>query len=178
MGELCTKAFPNSSTEANVCNLLCDAAGVYTFIKLLNKISGKIDTIYFCEELKLCPVHDGGAVQIDSISVDPPTGPQGTKFAIELTFTVLNQTGTGEIVVDILPPDGMPLVMAPSTRGLPLASTLASSLSIPSPPSRRTSTPASTRSTLLSVRASAVPRTPTLPCTPRARATSPLLGSK
>merc|ERR1712072_319695 len=107
-GELCTKAFPNSSTEENVCNLLCDVAGVYTFIKLLNKISGKIDTIYFCEELKLCPVHDGGAVKIDAVAVNPTSGPQGTEFAIEMTFTVTNQTGTGEIVIDILPPDGMP----------------------------------------------------------------------
>merc|ERR1712118_396754 len=47
-----------------------------------------------------------------------PRLPQGTKFAIELTFTVLNQTGTGEIVVDILPPDGMPLGDGTLNEGL------------------------------------------------------------
>jgi hypothetical protein len=106
--ELCQAAFPSKESEAKICNLLCDGVGIYTFIHLLEKFGKDIDTIYFCELLKACPVHDGGAASIDKITVNPPSGPQGTTFEIDVFFSVKNETSTGEMVFDVKPPKSMP----------------------------------------------------------------------
>lgn len=105
-GQLCQTAFPNNKTEAGICNLLCDGVGIYAFIHLLDKFGKDIDTIYFCEMLHACPVHDGGKAKVDRITVNPPSGPQGTTFEIDIFFTVFNETSTGEMVIDIQPPKG------------------------------------------------------------------------
>ena len=106
--ELCTKAFPNQKTEENVCNMLCDAVGVYTFINLIQRYSGDLDPIYFCELVHACPVHDGGIAHLDKLTITPPSGPIGTTFEIDVTFTVFNQTSTGEIVISVKPPKSDP----------------------------------------------------------------------
>jgi hypothetical protein len=102
--ELCSKAFPDSKKEEGVCNMLCDSVGAYSFIDLIKKYSGYLDPIFFCETLKVCPVHEGGIANLDSISILPPSGPIGTTFEIEVLFTVLNQTSTGELTLTITPP--------------------------------------------------------------------------
>jgi len=107
-GSLCGKAFPSAATEQKVCNLLCDGVGIYAFIKLLNTYGKDIDTIYFCELLHTCPVVDGGKAKLDSLVVTPASGKQGTTFEIDAAFTILNATGTGELVMDIIPPRDMP----------------------------------------------------------------------
>jgi hypothetical protein len=106
--DLCGKAFPSAATEQKVCNLLCDGVGIYSFIKLLNKFGQDIDTIYFCELLHTCPVQDGGVAKLDSFVVNPPSGPVGTTFEISAAFTIVNATGTGELVMDVIPPQDMP----------------------------------------------------------------------
>jgi hypothetical protein len=103
---LCSKAFPTQPKEQGVCKLVCDAAGEMAFVKLVQKYSGDLDPIYFCELAKLCPVHDGGSARIDSLTVHPSSGPTGTTFEIDATFTILNQTSTGELVVQITPEHG------------------------------------------------------------------------
>merc|ERR1719399_145125 len=117
-GELCSTAFANSTTEAKVCNVLCDGVGIYAFVKLIDKYAQYIDPIYFCEELHTCPVVDGGAAKIDKITVTPPSGPQGTEFEIDLFFDVTNQTGTGEIAIAIVDPEGMALGDATLNTGM------------------------------------------------------------
>lgn len=102
--ELCTKAFPDNENEEKVCNMLCDAVGVYAFIDLVKKYSGYLDSIYFCESLKMCPVHEGGVAKLDNITVTPASGPVGTTFEIQVLFTVLNQTSTGELSLSVTPP--------------------------------------------------------------------------
>jgi len=104
--DLCSKAFPTQPKEQGVCNLVCDAAGEIAFVKLVQKYSGDLDPIYFCELTKLCPVHDGGSARINSLTTQPSSGPAGTTFEIETTFTVFNQTSTGELVVQITPEHG------------------------------------------------------------------------
>lgn len=47
----------------------------------------------------MCPIHDDGAANITSVTVNPPSGPRGTTFNIEMTFVVTNQTGTGEVEI-------------------------------------------------------------------------------
>jgi hypothetical protein len=97
---------PNS-IEAGVCNILCDIVGIDEFIKLLNAVDP--DPIFICEELGTCP-HRVGDVVIDSTTVAPQAGGLGTTFTFTLDFTVLNETGTGEIYIEIDPPGyGEPL---------------------------------------------------------------------
>lgn len=112
-GALCT-LLPNK-IEATVCNLLCDIVGIEEFVKLVQKAD--LDPIYFCELLKVCPIHDGGAAHIIQLRTVPPSGPQGTTFSLEAAFQVTNQTGTGEIAIAISPPDGEPFGDAELTEG-------------------------------------------------------------
>ena len=102
--ELCVKAFPDNKNEEKICNMLCDTVGVYSFISLLKQYSGYLDPIYFCETIRVCPVHDGGSAYLDSIVISPASGPIGTTFEIQVLFTVLNQTSTGELALTITPP--------------------------------------------------------------------------
>lgn len=61
--------------------------------------------------VKICPISDcvGVCVQIQSLTVNPPSGRVGSKFEFDLQFTVFNKTGTGEIDLEIQPASGMPL---------------------------------------------------------------------
>jgi hypothetical protein len=104
-GALCSK-LPDS-TEQTICNIFCDIVGVETFVHLLNHVD--LDPIFFCEDLKLCPIADCQAEQcvvLNSVSVQPASGPSGQTFNIQSTYTVINNTGTGEIVVQIEDPSG------------------------------------------------------------------------
>ncbi len=61
-----------------------------------------------CEELKECAYNDKAAANITFADVQPAQGPVGTTFVISSTFAVTNTIATGEVVLEILPPDGMP----------------------------------------------------------------------
>jgi len=94
----------NSSTEATICDLVCSAVGIEAFVDLIDAIDP--DPIYICEECDLCPINDYVKGNFISASVTPTSGRQGAKFTISATFQLLNTTGTGEIVIEITPPDG------------------------------------------------------------------------
>jgi len=102
--DLCGKL--GNQVESTVCDLLCDLVGIDAFIDLIKKAD--LDPIYFCELLKVCPVTNGGNATIDHVGVEPTKGAIGTVFNIEMLFTVYNTTSTGEIAVNIKPPDGDP----------------------------------------------------------------------
>lgn len=57
------------------------------------------DGIALCQALKVCPINDDGAANITSVVISPESGPRGTTFTMQMTFEVLNKTGTGEIEV-------------------------------------------------------------------------------
>merc|ERR1712146_51083 len=59
--------------------------------------------------LHACKVVDDAEAEFISFDIQPPSGPIGTTFEMDLAFRVVNATGPGELVVEILPPDGMPL---------------------------------------------------------------------
>lgn len=67
-----------------------------------------LDPIYMCQLLKVCPIDDNGAASITSVSVEPTQGAQGDTFTIIMNFEVTNHTGTGEIAVQVNPPDAEP----------------------------------------------------------------------
>ena len=80
-----------------VCNVLCDAVGIKEFIKIVE--NADLDPIYYCELLKACPINDNGDAVINNFSVQPEKGPQKSVFKIQVVFTSLNGTGTGEFYI-------------------------------------------------------------------------------
>eukprot|EP01156_Anaeramoeba_ignava_P014293 Anaeramoba_ignava/a608694_3762.p1 GENE.a608694_3762~~a608694_3762.p1 ORF type:complete len:247 (+),score=70.75 a608694_3762:42-743(+) len=103
--ELCS-LLNQSEVITTLCNLACDAVGIKVFIYLIQKAD--LDSIWMCEECKLCPVKDGNATII-STDVQPKSGPAGTTFQLTMIYQVTEETGTGTVEVDVQPIDGMPL---------------------------------------------------------------------
>ena len=50
-------------------------------------VRADLDPIYYCELGKLCPIKDDGDATIESLTVDPKSGPQGTHVYMVL-YTV------------------------------------------------------------------------------------------
>ncbi|CAG2191832.1 unnamed protein product [Mytilus edulis] len=90
-GALCSALAQKTGSQAlgEVCDLICDIAGIEEFIKLIEKAD--LDPIYFCEEMNLCPVKDDG------------------QFSIDFTYVSVNGTGTGEIVLEVETVDHIPV---------------------------------------------------------------------
>lgn len=107
-GEICSVVQQKTGSQilGVACNLLCDFAGVEEFVKIIDKAD--LDPIYYCELLKACPIKDNGDASITSLQVAPPTGPQGT-FIVDMRYTSINGTGTGEIGIEIDTVDNLPL---------------------------------------------------------------------
>jgi len=98
--DLCGR-LPRES-EFVVCSALCIYVGVEELVKAIN-VSDP-DPIYVCEEIKVCPISDTAAAAILSEVVAPTTGPLGTNFWINVTFQIINETGTGTIEMWCVPP--------------------------------------------------------------------------
>jgi len=97
-GKLCS--FLPKGVDSTACDLVCSVVGVKTFIKALKHTD--LDPIYFCEEIKACPAGpDDASATVDGNAVSPAVGPAGTTFAMEVDFSIVNATGTGEIRIAI-----------------------------------------------------------------------------
>jgi len=114
-GALCGK-IPEKAL-ALTCDVVCGYVGIKEFIRILNKTDP--DPIYYCQELKTCPIVVGGAVKITNMTAHPISGPVGTKFEIAIDFTVINATSTGMIITEIAIPDNEPLEDDELSTGLP-----------------------------------------------------------
>jgi len=104
-GALCGK-LPNQY-EALVCNLLCDYVGINAFIDLVQDLDP--DPIWLCEELDACPIVDNVKGKMLSVSVSPPIGAPGATFTVTCSYQLFNTTGTGESIIQVLPPVGFPM---------------------------------------------------------------------
>jgi hypothetical protein len=107
-GDICSKL--PEHWEQVACDLICDIVGVDSFIHLIEKAD--LDPIYYCQLLKVCPIHDCKAsvcANITTLAISPQSGPQGTTFNFDIMFQVFDQTGTGEVAIGITPPAGMPM---------------------------------------------------------------------
>uniref|UniRef100_A0A7S1VLR5 Saposin B-type domain-containing protein n=1 Tax=Sexangularia sp. CB-2014 TaxID=1486929 RepID=A0A7S1VLR5_9EUKA len=100
--QLCGKL--ESHIEAEVCNVLCDVVGIEAFVKLVTDEDP--DPIYYCEMLSFCGESDSAAANITALTVSPDSGAQNTEFTIDIVFAVTSPIGTGELVIDIVPPGG------------------------------------------------------------------------
>eukprot|EP01113_Clastostelium_recurvatum_P017387 TRINITY_DN203_c0_g1_i2.p1 TRINITY_DN203_c0_g1~~TRINITY_DN203_c0_g1_i2.p1 ORF type:complete len:240 (-),score=61.76 TRINITY_DN203_c0_g1_i2:76-795(-) len=106
----------NDKSEALTCDVLCSFVGIKEFVKIIE--STDPDPIYICQVMKVCPAVNGGKVNITSATVSPASGPQGSEFAITMQYTVLNQTSTGLLMVEIKPTNGEPIDDAVLSEGL------------------------------------------------------------
>lgn len=89
-----------------MCGLLCDVVGVDAFVTLLQDTDP--DPIASCQTLDQCGFNDAAAANITVLDVLPKSGPQGTKFNINLFFKVTNEIATGTLALNIVPPSSSP----------------------------------------------------------------------
>ncbi|KAI6659214.1 Countin-1-like [Oopsacas minuta] len=101
------KIFNGSQIVDAVCTIACMYEGIEEFVDLLKKID--IDPIYYCQELSLCAWTDNGNVKINSVAVQPPKAAQGSTFDITVAYTVINTTGTADLILAIQTVDKLPL---------------------------------------------------------------------
>eukprot|EP00771_Trimastix_marina_P000722 gnl/Trimastix_PCT/175.p1 GENE.gnl/Trimastix_PCT/175~~gnl/Trimastix_PCT/175.p1 ORF type:complete len:244 (-),score=89.01 gnl/Trimastix_PCT/175:56-787(-) len=99
--ELCN-LLPFGKLIKVVCNLICDIAGLEEFVKIIREIDP--DSVYYCQRLHICPVDDSWNGTVKSVVVDPPTGPAGTTFAINVTYTLSKKTSVGIILNRVVCP--------------------------------------------------------------------------
>lgn len=92
------------------CQLVCDYVGITQFSKLVQMAD--LNSIWLCQEARLCPIHDCTAdvcAQFEEFRSVPEAGRMGTTFQLTGVLQVFNQTGTGEHLIQIVPPAGFPL---------------------------------------------------------------------
>eukprot|EP01079_Euglenida_sp_SAG-EU17-18_P012284 gene12285-338_t len=89
---------PLLCVEKAACDLICDGVGLKEFIKAIE--AADLDPIWLCEDLGECPHNNctSSCASIVSATVDPPSGPVGTNFVYEITFSINSaNVGSGEI---------------------------------------------------------------------------------
>lgn len=109
----CSKLCSGLKTKPAVtgCNIVCDVVGVRGFLKALNQTD--LDPFYFCELIKACPKGQPDAnAKIIQVQSTPLAGPSGTKFSLEVDFSVLNATGVGEINLAVKGPVNTPVAQS------------------------------------------------------------------
>ena len=90
-GKLCKGAGLNNTAE-KLCDVVCSVVGIKAFVKALNHTD--LDPVYFCEEIKACPMGNPHAkAAITALKSVPPSVPVGGSLDLELDFTVTNTTG-------------------------------------------------------------------------------------
>jgi len=102
--ELC--AFVPDPLAQAACNLICDYVGIDVFIDAVNDTDP--DPIYVCQLMELCAEVNGGNATINSVIVEPKSGPAGTQFNISMYYTITSPTGPGLLSCVIIPPDAFP----------------------------------------------------------------------
>lgn len=75
-------------------------------IILIRRCRADPEPIFLCEELRLCSVNDNARGNISSIVSAPKSAPIGATVTVNVAFTVVNTIGTGQIVIEIVPPQG------------------------------------------------------------------------
>ncbi|KAL4237230.1 hypothetical protein ACF0H5_001949 [Mactra antiquata] len=107
-GDLCQAFADKIGNKAIgfVCTILCDVVGVKEFVNIIQKAD--LDPIYYCELIPVCGVNDNGDAKFTTFDVSPKSGPQGV-FQIAFEYVSKNGTGTGEISLECVTVDGIPV---------------------------------------------------------------------
>eukprot|EP01116_Phalansterium_solitarium_P004878 TRINITY_DN1607_c0_g1_i1.p1 TRINITY_DN1607_c0_g1~~TRINITY_DN1607_c0_g1_i1.p1 ORF type:complete len:258 (-),score=99.52 TRINITY_DN1607_c0_g1_i1:4-777(-) len=90
-------------SEWVACTAICMYAGIDELARVLNTTDP--DPVYVCEEINICPVSDTAAAKITDVVVDPTTAPMGTTFYVNMSFSIVNATGTGLVMLWAVPPE-------------------------------------------------------------------------
>jgi len=98
--DVCNK-LPDS-LEIVICFMLCDLVGFEAFGKIIEAVDP--DPIYICEQFGVCPFKTNASVEVNSTTIMPTEGRQFTTFHVAFEYTVINETGTGEVMFVIIPP--------------------------------------------------------------------------
>lgn len=77
------------------CVALCSLVGYQQFWQLFERAN--LDPFWACQLLTSCAVVSDPAADIGTVAIDPPQGRAGTLFQFTIPFTVINDTGVGEI---------------------------------------------------------------------------------
>jgi len=93
--QLCN--YLQSEMEIVVCDTLCSGVGITIFVEMIKAMEPSPDPIYICTEMEACQSSAYANVKITKFTIDPPSGARGTKFIVDGLYTVLNQTGTGQM---------------------------------------------------------------------------------
>jgi len=88
--------------EATICMLVCEIAGIQEFANLINDADP--DPIWICMEIDVCPIQDYAKGSVTSVTVSPSSGPVGATFTINGVYQITNATGTGQVVIEVIPP--------------------------------------------------------------------------
>jgi hypothetical protein len=85
----------SSKTGQEVCGVLCEIVGIEAFVHILEKVDD--DPVYVCTELLACPRNHcvNNCTSIQSVAVNPSSGPIGTSFKVTVTLKAFQRTGTG-----------------------------------------------------------------------------------
>ena len=93
----------NKIEVITACNLLCDMVGINEFRKAI--IKANMDSIYFCQLLKVCGSNENGDALITSLIFKPNKVKFGSVFNADIYYISLNGTGSGELAMSIKTPD-------------------------------------------------------------------------
>lgn len=97
-GKLCNNL--QSKGARTACDLVCGAVGIKAFITALNHTD--LDPIYFCEILDACAAGpDDAAVELLSVTAQPPSIAKGDTIELALGINVLNATGVGQFGISV-----------------------------------------------------------------------------
>jgi len=73
----------------------CSVIGYQAFWQLFERAN--LDPFWACQLLDACIVPSNPAASLDAILIDPPKGVAGAEFQFTLLFTVINDTGVGQL---------------------------------------------------------------------------------
>eukprot|EP00762_Andalucia_godoyi_P003276 ANDGO_06561.mRNA.1 hypothetical protein len=100
-GQLCGKVF-TQTIEFEACTALCGMVGINTFMNLVKKAD--LSYISLCEDLKVCPTVDctGNCGAINELTLRPQVASAGDEVKLNVSFTIAQQFGAGQISYSIL----------------------------------------------------------------------------
>lgn len=107
MGATCATVcsqLPNQFEE-QICGVICELVGIEALVTALQDLDP--EPIDVCIDLSLCPSNLAAAGNITSVTVQPPSAQVGSTFDVNVLFKITNAIGTGELVVEFSPPQGV-----------------------------------------------------------------------
>jgi hypothetical protein len=101
--QLCVN-FNSTLAEEETCMNLCTYVGYETFWQLFER--SNLDPFWACQLLTACPVQPNPAANLNWVEITPKQAPAGSLFEFIVPFTVINETGIGQLAYAVYYPSG------------------------------------------------------------------------